>query len=703
LLTRVVGSRGRACVLLLCCAAFACGEAGFARPAEEAELLHRVLIAEDARGRGSEAEQPLRDGIVHESPEIRRIAVRALGRLERSELVDAITPLLADSDPTVRAEAANAVAQAVSRGDGASARSVLLEWLAAESDPDVIGALAESVGRSRHAAAEDVTATATAIVERSIGQPTSQPGDPSGSARDLRVAKGLYLLARQPVARQALPDAAVAWLRAMLATTSASLDDPLAAQRTRTLAIAGLIASGHATGEDFRQAMADAEPLVRRETFAVPRALAQDSATARELVARGLEDPSHIVRYQALSAWAGVRRAGDCDPPQRLARDPSAHVALRAIDLLATCPNAPAVVGLLDGLALALSPADTGAWHAPAHALLALAALDPARARGRLDPFVQHLNGFVRAYAARAAGTLGERGWLAGLARDADPNVRVASIEALSTLDGRAADPVVIEQLDQNDPQLLMTAANLLEGTRDPSARQKLFGALERTGAARRETSRDARVALLERIGELGNAADLPRVQPLLQDFDPAVATAAAEAIGAWSGTAPATSPVALAAAPMPTPAALDSLEGAVFTVTMARGGSFDVRLRAWDAPTNAYRFVRLSESGYFDGLTYHRVAPNFVIQGGSPAANEYSGDGPFTRDELGLDGHWRGTLGISTRGRDTGDAQMFVNLIDNVRLDHEYTVFGEVVRGMDVVDGIQEGDVIQSIRRAAP
>jgi cyclophilin family peptidyl-prolyl cis-trans isomerase len=61
-------------------------------------------------------------------------------------------------------------------------------------------------------------------------------------------------------------------------------------------------------------------------------------------------------------------------------------------------------------------------------------------------------------------------------------------------------------------------------------------------------------------------------------------------------------------------------------------------------------------------------------------------------RDEVGRVGHTRGTVGISTRGRDTGDAQIFINLVDNPRLDHEYTVFG-IVTGMDVVDTILEGD----------
>jgi cyclophilin family peptidyl-prolyl cis-trans isomerase len=74
-------------------------------------------------------------------------------------------------------------------------------------------------------------------------------------------------------------------------------------------------------------------------------------------------------------------------------------------------------------------------------------------------------------------------------------------------------------------------------------------------------------------------------------------------------------------------------------------------------------------------------------------------GDGPFMRDELSLARHLRGTVGTSTRGRDTGDAQWFINMVDNYRLDHDYTVFATVVSGMDVVDRILEGDVMASVR----
>ena len=90
---------------------------------------------------------------------------------------------------------------------------------------------------------------------------------------------------------------------------------------------------------------------------------------------------------------------------------------------------------------------------------------------------------------------------------------------------------------------------------------------------------------------------------------------------------------------------------------------------------------------------------PNFVVQGGSPGANEYMGTSRYMRDEVGPQAsHIRGAVGISTRGGDTGDAQLFIDLVDNPRFDHRYTVFAQVLNGAELVDSILEGDVIESI-----
>ena len=100
--------------------------------------------------------------------------------------------------------------------------------------------------------------------------------------------------------------------------------------------------------------------------------------------------------------------------------------------------------------------------------------------------------------------------------------------------------------------------------------------------------------------------------------------------------------------------------------VELDTGRSFDIRFDTAVAPLAYGRFLRLVGEKYYDGLTFHRVVPNFVVQGGSPGANEYAGDSLFMRDELSTRTHSRGTVGISTRGRDTGDAQIFINLVDN-------------------------------------
>ena len=132
--------------------------------------------------------------------------------------------------------------------------------------------------------------------------------------------------------------------------------------------------------------------------------------------------------------------------------------------------------------------------------------------------------------------------------------------------------------------------------------------------------------------------------------------------------------------------------------VTIRGVGMFELALFTSQAPAAVLRFAHLAEAGYYNGLTFHRVVPNFVIQGGSPGATEYIGDASFMRDEVGLWPHVRGAVGVSTRGRDTGDAQLFVNLVDNPRLDHEYTVFAQVLNGIEVVDQILEGNVIERI-----
>ena len=317
-----------------------------------------------------------------------------------------------------------------------------------------------------------------------------------------------------------------------------------------------------------------------------------------------------------------------------------------------------------------------------------------------LPQFAGHTSWWVRMYAARAAGAAGSMEYLERLASDNNDNVRQAAITGIAELVQHEADSIYIAQLMRSDYQLVMTAAQLLAGSSDSRrAVPVLLGALALITAEQRETSRDARRAILLRLEELGGNDQADELQPYLTDFDPVIANETARILTRWTGAQHVAQPSAPPAIPVPSFSEINELAKARPVLEMLGGGRIELKLFAFEAPTNAARFARLARAGYFDGLTFHRIAPGFVIQGGSPGPNEYMGDGPFTRDELILGSHLRGTVGVSTRGRDTGDGQIFVNLVDNPRLDHNYTIFAEVVSGMDVIDQMVAGATIRRVR----
>ena len=256
-----------------------------------------------------------------------------------------------------------------------------------------------------------------------------------------------------------------------------------------------------------------------------------------------------------------------------------------------------------------------------------------------------------------------------------------------------------VRNLASPDYGLVLAAARKLKGwTEGRLALTSLRTNLERITRDRKATSRDARTEILQRLREFGDVRLAGDLRPFLLDIDPAIAKLAAEIISekGTSKVEPATK--RYATKPVPSEAFIRRLAGATAVVKMKEAGPFTLQLIPEEAPVTVALFAQLAEAKYYNGLTLHRIVPNFVLQGGSPGANEYVGHADFMRDELGLPSHRRGTLGISTRGRDTGDAQIFINLIDNFRLDHAYTVFARIVEGMDNVDKIQEGDVIESI-----
>lgn len=130
--------------------------------------------------------------------------------------------------------------------------------------------------------------------------------------------------------------------------------------------------------------------------------------------------------------------------------------------------------------------------------------------------------------------------------------------------------------------------------------------------------------------------------------------------------------------------------------------GLMKVEFYEKDAPNTVKNFVDLSKKGFYDGLTFHRVIPNFVIQGGCP--NGIGNGGPGYKIDCELDGdnqyHDRGVLSMAHAGRNTGGSQFFIchSRENTAHLDRNHTCFGKVVEGVDVVDDIRQGDKIEKI-----
>jgi len=130
--------------------------------------------------------------------------------------------------------------------------------------------------------------------------------------------------------------------------------------------------------------------------------------------------------------------------------------------------------------------------------------------------------------------------------------------------------------------------------------------------------------------------------------------------------------------------------------------GDMTVQFYDQDAPGHVANFIKLAKSGFYDGTVFHRVIPNFVVQGGDPTGTGAGGPGYKIKCEL--DGknqyHDRGVLSMAHAGRDTGGSQFFIcHSRDNTaHLDRNHTCFGKVVENVDVVDDIRQGDKIISI-----
>ncbi|HYN10754.1 MAG TPA: peptidylprolyl isomerase [Vicinamibacterales bacterium] len=690
-----------------------------------------VVLAGDSRGyspcRGQHTEQHrewreatvISMAITNRDPALRRLAVLAIGRMGESASVPRLSRLLADPDEGVRRAAAPAIAEALAGRSGelrpadkldpkffAEGRAALVARLRVETDDDVAGAILATLGRLRFP--NDATRDEVESLLVAAANEKARP------ARILGVTKGLEALIRgnpkRPAGaktREKLRQLAVSGPTLSPVSTvggegtaPASGDaDNLA--RSRRLALMALQLARDDDVETLRRAATDGDWQVRR---LVALRLDAERVELQPIIDLLSIDKAFQVRYEMLNVFARAAvRTRDCTPVLRYFQDPEPTVGLRAIDAIPpVCGEHEVAIKELVKWAEELkTPLGPQSWHVPAHALEALARLKPEAGRPLLGAAADHQIWQVRARAAAACEAFKDGDVARRLAGDREPNVRTAALETLIRLQDPARFAAGVDALKQDDYQLLRTAALALRGVPEPernATANELLNALRRLTGALSDTSRDPRVAILERLGEILPVDRTAELGAYRQDFDPKIREAATSALAKVTQTKPEESVSGIKHRypyqPVQEMARLP--KGAV--ISMEGGGTIHLEMLVNEAPVTVARFSELARAGYYNGLTFHRVVPNFVIQGGSPGANEYAGVSRYMRDEIGIEPHSRGAVGISTRGPDTGDAQIFIDLVDIPRLDHQYTVFARVVAGLDVVERILEGAKIQSI-----
>ncbi|MGA3187004.1 MAG: peptidylprolyl isomerase [Bryobacteraceae bacterium] len=587
-----------------------------------------LIEAEQAREAGVPT---LLAAIAHGNVRSQMLAARALGRLENSSYRDALIPLLDSSDPQVRRAAAGALAQM---------RAPLA--LKAERDPSVRAAIFEAIGRAKPAADD-----AQSLLAAGLKDADSQARE--GAARGL---ESLFRLHSKPPLR---PNA----------ITLAALHDAFAdkGEQIRELILLTMHSAGDHDPATLKTALADPSPQVRRLAVIDTHTWVRDS--------------SPMVRYEAL------RVAPSCDRAMAAVSDVSEHVALEAVDLLGSLK--------CDAVLVAPLVSSERSWRIRAHALVALAAVDPARARERITAMAADPTWQVRTYVAKAARIANDSTVLATLARDENPNVAIA---AMTT-----PDDATWALASEHSGLIRAGAERLKDAPNLKDSLPQLVAAFKRLTAGGAMTVRDPRVAVLARIGEIEDRSTDSLLHEALTDRDPAIAALAAHILTKRLGTEVAPRTTRLPVPTVPPAENISGLAGATARITMRGLGTITVDLLTEEAPVTVAVFAKLAEAGRYNGLTFHRIVPNFVIQGGSPGADEYDGlSQEFLRDEVGFARNARGTIGISTRGRDTGDAQIYFNLVDNFRLDRDYTVLAKIRDGLSVLDRVQEGDVIDRI-----
>lgn len=608
--------------------------------------------------------------------DVRAAAAKAIGRVGDSVFLPTLTALSTDASKRVRASAYFALGQT----PAPDALNTLLQALTSESDAAARGDLLLAIGRlGGESEVATMEAELTAAKSHNLRSAAAQAAgvllnkDSAAWTVTDRLLAELAAVAAGP--DPAASSAAFALSRYKGAWTQPHADSIIDAfNHARSMFAKGLLARALAKikTDAARDALSDA--LSTRLSIA---------ARVETVRALGNYTESEMVRTALI----------------RSTRFPAVQVSIQALQTIARIEAPEQAV--VDGVA-AYTNRPNAHWLRTT-ALETLGAIAPDQARTLAIQELARPRSDMHKAALTFLGTLKNSADLALLttfASDSDTAIASTALEALSGMDAAFYTPeistLVTSTLERKDMVLTYFAVAIAVNAKWTELAPKIAFAYDDYHL---DDEYDARVAILGALEIIGSSSELPLFELALHDANKAVAEAAAKAYLAISGV-DVSGRVPLRSTINARTPDLSAINQALNTKVdlITTKGVVTFRMNR-EAPLTAFNFVWLAKQGFYNGLMFHRVIPNFVVQGGDPRGDGWGGPGYMIRDEFSMLSHRRGTVGMASSGKDTVGCQFFINHAPNLHLDGNYTIFASVVRGMNVIDRIEAGDRILRVR----
>jgi cyclophilin family peptidyl-prolyl cis-trans isomerase/HEAT repeat protein len=609
---------------------------------------------------------------------IRRRAALAIGRVGLADGVAPLEGVLSDTDPEVRQMAAFALGLI-----GDPSASAPLTQALSDADPLVRGRAAEALGQidAKDAAAAIGTLAAGLVrhpaVTAMAPDDETWPAAPEAEAFKLALFALVRLAAFEPLASAVVDGGRPISHWWPVAFALQRVNDPRALPALTALAkgpgkyTVSFAARGLGGTKD-PSAAATLLPLL-------------DRARPPEVIVSAIRAVAQLKATQAVEPLVALMSDPATDPNLRL-EAVTALGTLRAVEAL------PVVQDLMtdDWPVMRIAATRAAALIDPETFVLVLASLEPDR------------DWTVRAAVAGVLATLpadivSDR--VRALLDDQDKRVWPAALRALVRLKAPDAASLLLSKVKEPDFAVRAAVSTLIAEMKPEGGAAALREAFK---IAQPDLAYAARVSALEALAGYGAAEAVETVKLGLADKEWAVRIKAAELLAKLEPSGDhetAIRPVPAAAPDGYDGPALIAPDYSPHVFIDTAKGTIEFELAVLDAPQTSRNFVSLARRGFFNGLAIHRVVPNFVVQDGDSRGDGQGGPGYTIRDELNERPFLRGTVGMALSWKDTGGSQFFIMHSPAPHLDARYTAFGHVVNGMEVVDRIQQGDVIQRVR----